>query len=83
MHVLDMQQDRQAAMVHNVAIKTPCDEQTRKVWRQGGQKASTADFCKSGGAAEQAVKALMPCMQKWADALQVISSFDQLGTLPR
>ena len=74
-----MQESRQAAMVHNKAITFPCDEQTRKAWRQGGQKASTADFCDSGGAAEQAVRALMPCMQKWADALQVISSFDHLG----
>ncbi|DBA82438.1 TPA: hypothetical protein ACH3X2_000674 [Trebouxia sp. C0005] len=76
-HVLVMQgpehdiEPRQAAMVHNKVIKFPCDEQTRKAWRQGGQKASTADFCDSGGAAERAVRALMPCMQKWADALQL------------
>lgn len=71
MHTLDMQEPRQAAMVYNKAIKFPCDEQTRKAWRKGWQKANTADFCDSGGAAEQAVKALIPCMQKWADALQV------------
>ena len=82
MHILDIQESRQAAIVHNKAIRFPCDEQTRKAWRQGGQKASTADFCDSGGAAEQAVRALMPCMQKWADALQVTYSFGQIGTLP-
>lgn len=35
-------ESRQAAMVHNKAIRFPCDEQTRKAWRQGGQAQLTS-----------------------------------------
>ncbi|KAA6427379.1 MAG: hypothetical protein FRX49_02043 [Trebouxia sp. A1-2] len=65
---------RQVAAVRNPAVRMKCDHQTDKAWLRGWEQrtnASTADFCDTGGAAELAVKALFPCMQGWAHALQM------------
>ena len=59
-------------MVRNPGVRLKCDHQSSQAWLRSWERASatTADFCDAGGAAELAVKALFPHMQRWAYNLQ-------------
>ena len=61
-------------LVRNPAVRMNCDRQTHTAWlrsREQRTNASSAEFCDNGGAAELAVRALFPHMQRWADDLEV------------
>ena len=70
-----LQEQRQVGMVRNPGVRLKCDQQSARAWLRSGERASgsTADFCDTGGAAELAVKALFPHMQRWARNLQAIT----------
>ncbi len=75
-----MQGTREIAMVRNPGVRMRCDQQTAEAWLRAWERtnATTADFCDTGGAAELAVRALFPHMQRWAHTLQASCTINPL-----